>query len=91
MGHVISCVDKTGRNIYLTNERWAHIQKHPEMANHVFRIMETLVTPEQIIEYSPAVNYYSRFYKDMQLHLLVIVKYLNGKGFIITSFYTDRI
>jgi len=38
-------------------------------------------------------RFYYRYYKDRKTakYLLIIVKYLNGQGFIITSFYTDKI
>ena len=37
--------EKSGRIIYLTKERWSHIQKHPEMSNQLERIKETLISP----------------------------------------------
>lgn len=85
--------DKTGRWIHLSQERWTHIQKHPEMSSQVEQIKETLLSPLVIIQLSDDlfVHFYYRYYKNVKSYLFVSVKYLNGDGFIITSFYTDEI
>ena len=85
--------DKTGRLIYLTKERWSHIQKHPAMSSALEKIKETLQNPLCIteFEFDPNVRFYHRHYKERKEYLLVSVKYLNGDGFIISSFYTDKI
>ena len=93
--HIIEVKDKSGRNIYLTDERWKHISKHPEMQDKfaLERIKETLMIPNVITQdkYDIKKYVYYRFYKDRGRHLLVSVKYLNGNGFIISSFDTDKI
>jgi len=85
--------DKTGRIIRLSKEQWLHIQKHPEMSNQSEQIKETLEIPTVItgFEFDEQVRFYYRFYKEKKQYLLVMVKYLNGEGFIITAFYTDKI
>jgi len=87
--------EKSGRIIYLTKERWSHIQKHPEMSNQLERIKETLISPliMREVEFDKDIRYYYSYFKDRPYakYMLVLVKYLNGKGFIITAFYTNRI
>lgn len=89
--------DKSGRKIYITNERWSHIaSEHPAVADRIEEIKETLVQPLTIrrSEHDPNVKFYYRYYKNIKLkakYLLVMVKYLNSEGFVITSFYTDKI
>ena len=85
--------DKTGRKIHLTTERLNHIARHPEMTNKIENIKETLVRPTKItmFEFDPKVRFYYRHYKERREYLFVSVKYLNGEGFVITSFYTDKI
>ena len=87
--------DKSGRNIYLSNERWKHITKHPEMQDkHILeKIKDTLIKPDTIISesYEVAIHTYYRYAKERKKYLLVSVKYLNGEGYVITSFYTDVI
>ncbi len=87
--------DKSGRLICLSDERWKHVLKHPEMQDKfiIERVKDTLVRPDTITseEYDLNKRLYYKYYKDQKRYLLVSVKYLNGKGFIISSFYTDKI
>ena len=87
--------DKSRRLIYLSNERWKHILEHKEMHDQVAiaQIKDTLMQPNKIVpdKYDHHVRIYYRYCKDRKEYLAVSVKYLNGEGFIITSFYTDRI
>ena len=93
MARIFETKDKSGRTIYLTDERWNHILKHQEMSNQTEQIKDTLLLPDKIteVDYDPDVRFYYRYYKDRKEYLFVSVKYLNGEGFIITSFYTDKI
>lgn len=93
MTKILETKDKSGRIIYLTNERWKHILKHPEMSDKIEQIKETLLSPTKITtaDYDPNIRFYFRYYKERKEYLFISVKYLNGKGYIITSFYTDKI
>ena len=93
MGIVFTVTDKSGRVIRLTKERWQHIQKHPGMSSQLEQIKDTLLHPDTItnVAYDPDVRFYYRYYKQRKEYLFISVKYLNGEGFIITSFYTDKI
>ncbi len=93
MTKIFEIIDKTRRTIHLTGKRWAHIQKHPGLVDQIERIIGTLQHPDATTKVSsdPNVRNYYRHYKDKKEYLLVSVKYLNGKGFVITSFYTDKI
>jgi len=98
MDIIFETIDKTNRKIRLTKKQWKHIQKHPHMHLYesVERIKDTVNSPTTI-RYNnedETVNYFYREYNDMDIferYLLVSVKYLNGDGFVITSFYTNRI
>lgn len=85
--------DKTGRKIYLTKERYAHILSHSEMQDKIEEIIGTLKYPLKITDYSleKDVKYYYKYIKSEKMYLRVIVKYLNGKGFIITTYLIDKI
>ncbi|MAE42382.1 hypothetical protein CMO93_01310 [Candidatus Woesearchaeota archaeon] len=93
MPHIFQIKDKSGRKIHLSKERWSHIQKHPDMSDKIEQIKETLTNPATITEfdYDPDVKFYFRYYKERKEYLFISVKYLNGEGFIITSFHTDKI
>ncbi|MDD9953661.1 MAG: PBECR2 nuclease fold domain-containing protein [Candidatus Woesearchaeota archaeon] len=93
MHHIFAIIDISKRRIHLSRERWAHIQKHPEMSDQIEAIKETLQQPDEITNFShdDSVRFYYKYYKENRTYLFISVKYLNGKGFIITSFYTDKV
>jgi hypothetical protein len=97
MTFVFEIIDKTGRKIHLTKERWAHITSpaslHPYMTNYFEEVKQTLIKPDLIIQQKfddSKTNYYKHI-KGEKVYLLVGVKYLNGKGFVTTSFLTRKI
>nr|MBI4156270.1 hypothetical protein [Candidatus Woesearchaeota archaeon] len=97
MFNLFEVKDKSNRIIYLTKERWKHIIiRHPEIINNIESLKEALINPTIIRIYNfdnNIANYY-KYFKDRKKdkrYLLVIVKYLNGKGFIITSYFIGYI
>jgi len=91
---IFEITDKTGRLTHLSYKQWLHTQTHPGMTISVIeRIKETLISPYKIFlsESDSSAYFFFRYYKDRQEYLMVLVKYLNGNGFIITSFYTDTL
>lgn len=94
MDYIFEVVDKTGRKIRLTKKQWSHITiKHPDMSGKEEEIKKVLGNPDIILPHKfddMARNYYL-YNKNEKAYLLVSVKYLNGEGFIITSFYSQYI
>lgn len=94
---ILSVLDKNGKLIYLSNERWKHIiNEHPIISNRIAEITETITNPLIVKEtkFDPNKKRFYRFYKNIKLkekYLLVVIKYLNGNGFIITSFFVRKI
>ena len=94
---IFEVIDKTGRNIRLTQKVWKHIKKHPHMDENRLDEIRNIVKKPSIIRFSEdneSVLYYYKEYKEMppeERYLFISVKYLNGKGFIITSFFTNKI
>ena len=94
MDIVFKIRDKSGRDIYLSKERWKHIQQEHPRINNLEEIKETITTPLKI---TPSkydlenVRYYYSYNKNIKRYLFVAVKYLNGDGFIITSYYMGKI
>ncbi len=92
MENIFEILDKTGRKIYLSKERWRHITSpsslHPYMASYLEEVKIALTEPTLIVGHyydTTKANYF--FYlKNKRQYLLVAVKYLNGKGYITTSF-----
>ena len=90
---ILNIIDKNGKEIYLTLERLKHIQKHPHMHDPIENIKETLKNPTTI-RYENNINYFYKEFKHLdpsERYLMVSVKYLNDNGFIITSFFTNKL
>jgi len=87
--------DVHNRNIRLTDERAAHIlNDHPEMAEQLGRLKETLLFPDVIVQsrVDTSVELFYRLYSKTpvtQKYLCVVVKVIEGNFFIITAYYTD--
>ncbi len=93
MSWIFEIRDKSRRLIHLSDERWSHILEHSEMTNQIEQIKETLTNPDVItlFERDKFIRFYYKYFKERKEYLFISVKYLNGKGFVITSFYTDKI
>ena len=97
MAHIFEIIDKTSRIIYLTGGQWSHITSptslHAYMTSYLEEIKETLQKPDKISSsiYDKNKAYYYKFYKSRMEYLKVIVNYLNGDGFVITSYFVSNI
>lgn len=88
--------DYLGRDIRLSDNRWEHILTRAEMIDQKEKIKETLLNPDKIKKsrYDSEVLLYYRLYEKTPVtkkYLMVAVKVDNGVGFILTSFFTDKI
>jgi hypothetical protein len=88
--------DHQGLAIRLTDERLAHILEHPEMAEMVEAIEDTLLRPERVVESfsDPQAMLYYRSYVSTLVggkFLCVVVKLVGGDAFVLTAYLTDRI
>ena len=94
---IFEITDKTGRKIRLTNRQWSHILKrHYDMTNYQEEIKETLKNPQKITDhpYDKNSRYYYNYLKHKQgpnKYLLVIVNYLNGEGFVVTTYFRRNV
>ena len=94
MNIIFEIVDKTGRKIRLTSKNWQHIiRKHPYIASCQDQIKETLSNPDNILDpqdIDEQKRYYYKYYKHRNSpnkFMLVVVKYLNGFGFVISAHF----
>ena len=91
--HIFEITDKTGRKILLSKKKWSHILDHKGMEQYLGEIKDALINPTLIVQHkfdSNRRNYY-KYYKNKKRYLLVSVKYLNGEGYVVTSFITRKI
>ncbi len=88
--------DFEGRSVRLTDERWAHISEHPEMAEMRTSVEHTLREPETVVQSlsDREARLYYRFYERTLVrgkHLCVVVKLLDDDAFVVTAYLTDRV
>ena len=89
--------DKTGRMLRMTDWNWRHIiKKHQEISSEKEKITETLEKPDKIALSlkDDMARYYYRHYKERNSpnkFMMVLVKYLNGEGFIISAYFVQKI
>jgi hypothetical protein len=93
---MVILADYEGRSIRLTDERWRHIEEHPEMIGLRRAVAETLREPEAVIQSAsdPLPRLYYRFYHRTMVggkHLCVVVKVRLEDAFIVTAYLTDRV
>ncbi len=70
------------------------MRKHPYMQKYTEEIKETLKYPDKLLNKPFNKGYYYKNYKSLKLpnrFILVVVKYINEHGFIITSYLEEKI
>jgi phosphomannomutase len=90
MRNVFEVVDKTGKKIRLTEEQWQHIkQKHSNVNN--YEIETTVRNPiKRFFDEDDDVWLYYAYFKhknQLSKYLRVLVKFLNGEGYVITAYF----
>ena len=89
--------DLHGRSVRLTEERLLHFQtEHPEMAEQLSRLSETLAAPDRIIRSrtDETVELFYRHYSSTPVtskFLCIVIKAVQNDAFIITAYYTDTV
>jgi hypothetical protein len=87
----VTCV--LGKHISVTVSYWRKIikLKHPAMAGKEAQVQKTLTDADEVRQSKTdrTVRLYYRAYGTA--HLCLVTKHLNGEGFIITAYFTDRI
>ncbi|MEK6952199.1 MAG: hypothetical protein AABX29_04225 [Nanoarchaeota archaeon] len=95
MDNIFEVVDKGGRKVYLSKERWRHIRLFHLDVESQEEIMETLRNPDNIIiDGRENVENFYKFFKhksQKSKFLKVIVKFLNGEGFILSAHFARNI
>ncbi len=94
-GYIFEITDKTGKLIHLSKERWNnHIKiEHPDMVG-TDEIIRVLKEPDSIINLGEEKVYFYKYYKNRKFkskYLKIIVKYLNGSGYVITAYFARNI
>ena len=81
------------KKIRITRDYWNNIieTKHRVMKGKENIVKETLKYPEEVRRSTKDLNVYLYYKKTNNKYNCVVVKHLNGDGFIVTTYFTDRI
>ncbi len=86
MQNIFEVVDKRGRKVRLTKERWTHIRTEHQNVESQEEIIMALRRPDKIInDEREEVEYFFRYFKNKRWkskYLKVVVKYINNDGSI---------
>lgn len=91
--------DRSGRVIYLTQERWGHALDHPGMHEGLLdQVLETLRKSKRRQDsYDPAKFRYTRGFLNLPMsytHIVVVVKFGFQEGepnnFVLTAYLVER-
>ena len=96
MSIIFEATTPNGRTLRLTNEGWSHIcTVHPELKKELNKVKQTVKTPDLIKQGNRAdtFTFYKFFSKTIvsPKHLVLVIKYLNIEGFLLTGYFTERI
>jgi len=96
MSIIFEATTPKGRKLRLTNEGWSHIcTVHPELKKELNKVKQTMKTPDLIKQGNRADTFmfYKFFSKTVvsPKHLVLVIKYFNTEGAVITGYFADRI
>ncbi|MEW6110020.1 MAG: DUF4258 domain-containing protein [Nitrospirota bacterium] len=84
---------QSGKNIRTTRSHWELISKlkHPEIEGKETEVKQCLSNPIEIRKSSEDPDVYLYYAPYMTYYICVVARHLNGEGFIITAYITDKI
>lgn len=86
-------VSRLGKLITATKGYWNIIVniKHPSVRGREHEVKETLGNPDYIRQNYNDKNIHLFYKRNKKIYLCVVVRHLNGRGFIITVYLTNKI
>lgn len=80
------------KDIRITNEYWDFVKtvKHPNMEGREKEVINTLKCPDFIRKSNKDERVFLYYKSIGNYNLCVVCKHLNGDGFIVTTYMTDR-
>ena len=81
-----------GVKVRTTEDHWKFIseEKHPIIKDYEEEVRETLRNPEEIRKSRRDERVHLYYKKLGKYYICVLVKHLNGEGFIITAYLADK-
>lgn len=82
-----------GKKIRTSDDYWKKIvsTKHPGMERHEELVKQTLTNPEEVRRSKKEAAIHLYYRKSNGYYCCVVAKHLNGDGFVVTTYMTDRI
>lgn len=81
-----------GFSVRTTSSHWELIlRKHPEVTGKESAIQDCLRKPEQVRRSKQDRTVYLFYASDPPYYIVVVAKRLNGEGFLITSYLSDKV
>ena len=90
---LFAVTDVFGKKVRLTKSYWLKIktEKHRELTFDYKEVIKTLEKPDEVY-LSVSDDYIRLFFKKYRdSTLVVLVKYLNGDGFVVTVYQTSKV
>lgn len=89
---LFEAVDVFGTSVHTTKEYWEYIRtvKHQELTITIDQVIETITKPDEVYQslHDPYIKLFYRTYDAFTL--VVVVKYIQQSGFIITVYQTSK-
>ena len=82
-----------GKRISISTEYWQKIieTKHPVMAGREDLVQQALTSPEQVRRSRKDATVHLHYRKTNGHYCCVVVKHLNGDGFVVTTYLTGKV
>ena len=89
---LFNVVTPQGKQIRTTEQYWHEITtyKHPQLAGHLSQVELVLVDPDKIRKSRSDEHVYLYYRRVKSGILCVVVRHLNGEGFVVTAYSTEK-
>jgi len=90
-------ISKFDKKISFTEGKYEHVcKRHPEVVGEIKKMKETLVSPQIVRRslYDEKVWLFYCFFENTSVtkkYLMVAARILNDEGFVVTSYFTDKV
>jgi len=94
---VFKVISKFDRKISLTEGKYDHVcRRHPEVVGEIDKMKKTLASPQMVRRslYDKKVWLFYRFFENTSVtekYLMVAARILNDEGFVVTSYFMDKV
>ncbi len=86
-------ISSLGKNIRTSDDYWKKIisAKHPAMEGQEDLVKHTLTNPDEVRRSRKDATVHLYYRKSNGAYCCVVAKHLNGDGFVVTAYMTEKI